>query len=255
MRRRAAILAAWAALCGSAGGQNSGAPGGGTGTATVTGVVKWKGPKPETQPLTQVLGHAFCKEACGGKAPPDERWVFGKNGDDETLRNVLVYVSGGLEGRTFEVPQEPMVLDQVACVYTPHVVSVTAGQTLEIRNSDATLHNVMCSPRNNRAFNDGMPVKGMTLRKVFKNPELKIDLRCFLHPWMVAYVHVLEHPFHAVTGADGTFTIRGLPPGEYEISVLHETNSVKAEPASVRVKVGAGETRRVEFVYRLAQGQ
>ncbi|MFN3484433.1 MAG: hypothetical protein ACK44W_02980 [Planctomycetota bacterium] len=255
MKRGAAILAAWAGLWGFAGAQDAGPPAAGQGTASVTGIVKWKGPKPETQPLAQVLGHAFCREACGGKAPPDERWVFGKNGDDETLQNVLVYVSGGLEGKTFEVPKEPVILDQVACVYTPHVVSVTAGQTLEIRNSDATLHNVMCSPRNNRAFNDGMPVKGMKLFKVFKNPELKIDLRCFLHPWMVAYVHVLEHPFHAVTGPDGTFAIRGLPPGEYEISVLHETNSVKAEPATVRVNVAAGETRHVEFVYRLATGR
>jgi plastocyanin len=255
MARWAAILAAWAGLCGSAGAQEAASAAGGQGTATVTGIVKWKGRKPETPPLTQVLGHAFCKEACGGKAPPDERWVFGRNGSDETLQNVLVYVSKGLEGRTFDPPKEPVILDQVACVYTPHVVAVMAGQTLEIRNSDATLHNVMCSPRHNRAFNDGMPVKGMKLHKVFKSPELKIDLRCFLHPWMVAYVHVLEHPFHAVTGPDGTFAIRGLPPGEYEISVLHETTTVKAEPATARVKVAAGETHTVEFVYRPAAGE
>jgi plastocyanin len=225
------------------------------GAGTVAGVVKWKGEKPERKPMTNVLGHAFCKEACGGKAPLEEKWVFGKNGEEDTLRNVLVYVSKGLEGKTFEVPKEPVVLDQVACLYTPHVVGVMAGQTLEVRNSDATLHNVMCTPFNNKPFNDGMPVKGGKIEKVFKNPELRVQLRCFLHPWMLAYVHVLEHPFYAVTQEDGTFTIRGLPPGEYEVSVVHESTALKAEPATAAVKVAAGETRKVEFVYQMAQGK
>jgi plastocyanin len=220
------------------------------GGGTITGIVKWAGKKPDRQPVPGILGNAFCKEQQKGQAPLDDKWVFGKNGAADTLQNVLVYVSKGLEGKTFEPPQEPAVLDQVACIYTPRVVGVMVGQTLEIRNSDATLHNVMGALKKNRNFNEGMAPKGSPLRKVFTKPELKVDFRCFMHPWMLGWVHVLEHPFYAITKSDGTFTIKGLPPGEYEVSVLHESSRFQATPPRATVKVGAGETKRVEFSYR-----
>jgi hypothetical protein len=216
---------------------------------TVTGVVKFKGRKPVRKPNEVMLGQAYCKEACAGKAPLEEKWVFGRNGDDDTLANVLVYVSKGLGERTFEPPKEPILLDQVACTYAPHVVGLMAGQTLEIRNSDGTLHNVMCNPFKNAPFNEGMSVKGGKIEKVFKRPEFKVELRCVLHPWMLAYVHVMEHPFFAVTPEDGSFTLKGLPPGEYELSVKHEATRFAPEPATVTVRVAAGETKKVEFAY------
>jgi plastocyanin len=223
-----------------------------SGGGTVTGVVKFSGPKPDRKMMTGLNGNAYCSEHCKGQAPSEEKWVFGKNGDDDTFVNVLVYVSKGLEGKKFAPPKEPAVLDQSGCVYTPHVVGVMVGQTLQVRNSDATLHNVMANLRTNKAFNEGMSVKGSTIEKVFQNPEFKADFRCFMHPWMAAYVHVMEHPFYAVTGADGTFTLRGLPPGEYEIATLHESSRFEAS-ARVTVKVGAGETQKVAFTYKDAQ--
>src|SRR5687768_15299066 len=114
---------------------------------SVTGVVKFAGDKSEPKPIAEIAGSAFCKECYkGGELPKQETFVFGKNGDDDTLQNVLVYVSKGLEGKTFEPPKEQAVLDQAGCVYTPHVVAVMVGQTLESRNSDATLNNVMSAP-------------------------------------------------------------------------------------------------------------
>src|SRR3954453_9051724 len=135
---------------------------------TIPGVVRFKGTKPQPKPIADIAGNAFCKSCYkAGEVPPQDNVAFGKNGDDDTLANVLVYVSKGLEGKTFEPPKEPVVLDQVGCVYTPHVVAVMAGETLDIRNSDATLHNVMSTPRKNAAFNFGMPVKDETVPKVF----------------------------------------------------------------------------------------
>jgi hypothetical protein len=86
---------------------------------------------------------------------------------------------------------------------------------------------------------------------VFKGAEMKINVKCFMHPWMSGYIHVLEHPFFAITGEDGTFTIRGLPPGEYEVSVLHEASVLEPSPASAAVTVVAGETKRANFTYQV----
>jgi len=219
---------------------------------TVTGVVKFSGKQPERKPLTNMTGNAYCAAHCNGQPPLDEKWVFGKNGDADTFGNVLVYVSKGLDGKKFTAPKEPAVLDQVGCVYTPRVVGVMVGQPLQVRNSDATLHNVMANLKTNKAFNEGMSVKGATIEKVFQNAEFKADFRCFMHPWMVAYVHVMDHPFYAVTGPDGAFTLKGLPPGEYEITTLHESSRFEAS-GPVSVKVTAGESKKVEFTYKDAQ--
>ena len=218
-------------------------------SGTIKGIVRFKGTKPQPKPISEIAGNAFCKHCYSDEVPNQDTFVFGKNGNDDTLENVLVYVSKGLEGKTFDPPRDTVVLDQVGCMYTPHVVAVMAGQTLEIRNSDATLHNVMSMPQNNPPFNFGMPVQGGKTEKVFNHPELKMNLRCFMHPWMSGYVHVLPHPFFAVTGEDGTFTIKGLPPGEYTITVLHETSLFDPEPAEASVTVGANETKQVDFTY------
>jgi plastocyanin len=218
--------------------------------ATITGVVKFSGPQPPRKPLINMQGNAFCNAACNGNPPLEEKWVFGKNGNDDTLVNVLVYVAKGLEGKKFTPPKDPVILDQVGCVYKPHVVGVMVGQTLQIRNSDATLHNVIGNVKANKAFNEGMSVKDGTIEKVFQNPEFKADFRCFMHPWMVAFVHVMEHPYFAVTGQDGTFTLKGLPPGEYEIAAMHESSRFEVAPDRVKVTVAAGESKTVEFVYK-----
>lgn len=218
--------------------------------AIVTGIVRFRGAVPAIKPIEEIAGNAFCKQCYkDGKLPMHDEIVLGKNGDDHTLQNVLVYVSKGLEGKEFDPPKDPVLIDQVGCMYSPHVVAVMAGQPLEIRNSDATLHNVMANPRENPPFNFGMPGKDDVVRKVFKQPELKINLHCFMHPWMSAYVHVLEHPFFAVTGADGTFTIKGLPPGDYELTVLHEGSLLEPTPATVSMKLRAQETKKVDFDY------
>jgi len=220
------------------------------GGGVVTGIVKFTGVQPPVKPNAAILGNAFCAAACNGKAANDEKWVFGKNGGDATFVNVLVYVAKGLEGKKFTPPSTPAVLDQVGCIYTPRVVGVMVGQPLHVRNSDATLHNVMGNLKANKAFNEGMAVKNGIIEKVFQNAEFKADFRCFMHPWMVAYVHVMEHPFYAVTGADGSFTLKGLPPGEYEIAAMHESSRFEVAPARATVVVKPGETKNVEFVFK-----
>ena len=220
---------------------------------SVSGIVLFKGAKPDIKPVSDIAGNAFCKEHHPNGPPPKDTFLFGKNGDKDTVQNVLVYVSKGIsEDKEFEPTKTPVLLDQVGCMYTPHVVAVMVGQTLKVRNSDATLHNVMSTPRENPPFNFGQSVTGQTNDLTFKAPEMKLNTKCFMHPWMSAYVHVLSHPYFAVTGPDGTFTIKGLPPGEYEIGVLHESSLLHPTPETIPLKIAAGEEKKdVNFTYEV----
>jgi plastocyanin len=141
---------------------------------------------------------------------------------DGILRNVVVWVSGGLEGKTFAPPAEPAVLDQHGCVFTPHVVTVMAGQRLLVKNSDPFVHNVRAGAQNNPPFNFAQPTidKGKPL--IFNAPE-RLFVKCDIHPWMSAFVHVIDNPYFAVSGPDGSFKLpEGLPPGKYTVSAWHE---------------------------------
>ncbi len=151
---------------------------------------------------------------------------------DGNLANVFVYVKDGLSG-SFPAPSVSALLDQAGCMYKPHVSGVQVGQTLVIRNSDETLHNVHALPSNNSEFNNGQPFKGMELEHTFDTAEVMVPFKCDVHPWMSSYIGVLDHPFFAVTGEDGSFSIDGLPVGDYTLEAWHEEFGTKSMTVSV----------------------
>jgi hypothetical protein len=136
-------------------------------------------------------------------------------------------------------------LNQTACRYEPHVFGIRAGQTLEIVNSDPTLHNVHALPASQPEFNLGMPVQNMRLKKKFEKPEVMVKFKCDVHPWMSAYAGVVAHPFFAVSGPDGTFTLPDLPEGQYVLEAWHENLGVLSQTVEVR----GGETTEAGFTY------
>jgi hypothetical protein len=139
------------------------------------------------------------------------------------LANVLVFVKSGLEKKEWPMPTEKALLDQKGCEYMPYVMGVRAGQTLSIKNSDPTLHNVHSTPRvaANKGFNFAQPIQGMVTDRSFAAPEVAVRFKCDVHPWMFAYVGVFDHPFFAVTDTNGNFKISGLPNGKYTIEAYH----------------------------------
>jgi plastocyanin len=161
---------------------------------------------------------------------------------DGGLANVFVYVKEGLTG-SYPTPADSHLLDQVGCQYTPHVSGVMVGQKLVIRNSDATLHNVHAIPEKNEEFNQGQPFQGMELEKTFSVPEVMVRFKCDVHPWMASYMAVLDHPFFTVSSEDGSFSLEGIPAGDYVIEAWHETLGAQTEP----VTVGADATADVSF--------
>ena len=124
---------------------------------------------------------------------------------------------------------------------------VRVGQPLEIVNSDPTLHNIHAMPKANQEFNNGQPIQGMKMTHTFTAKEVMVPFKCDVHGWMNAYVGVLDHPYFAVTGADGTFKLKGLPPGTYTIEAWHE----KLGATTQSVTLGAKETKEVTFTFKV----
>jgi plastocyanin len=160
---------------------------------------------------------------------------------------VFVYVKDGLGDRVFPVPATPVVLDQKSCRYVPHVMGIQVGQTLDILSSDNTLHNVHAMPERNREFNQAHQLAGIKHTHVFSTKEVMIPFKCDVHKWMNAYIGVLDHPFYAVTGANGTFELKGLPPGMYTIEAWHEKLGTQTQT----VTVGEKQTSDVAFTFKI----
>jgi hypothetical protein len=206
--------------------------------ADLTGKVTFAGKAPEPKQIDM----SGVKE-CADKHPDpvfEETMMVGEKGE---LANVVVSIkkedSPDLAG---EPSKDPAVLDQKGCMYTPHVVAMCVGQPLVVKNDDEFLHNVHSLAQENPNFNFGQPTKddGKTVDQAPKTKEY-IRVKCDVHPWMSAYIAVFEHPFFAVTGEDGTYTIKGLPDGEYTVQFWHEKLATTPVEAKVTIKDGKGE--------------
>jgi hypothetical protein len=179
-----------------------------TGSAVIKGVVKLNGAPPAPESWAGA-GNADCK----GLHPDTVQLVKAQDGK---LEDVFVYVKGGLPAGSYPTPTEPVVFDQKGCEFSPRVFGTMAGQPLAIGNSDKLMHNVK-SPDFNQAFPFGVK-KTMELG----TPAVMAVIKCDVHPWMRAYAGVMEHPYFAVTKADGAFEIKGLVDGEYTLEAWHE---------------------------------
>src|SRR4029078_1362488 len=142
--------------------------------------------------------------------------------NDGKLANVFVYVKDGLGDRTFDVPKDSVTIDQKGCRYHPHVLGVMTGQNVEIKNDDPTTHNIHPTPKDNREWNESQPPKAAPTEKTFAREEILLPVKCNQHPWMKMYVNVIKSPFFAVTGEDGKYEIKGLPPGDYTLAFVQE---------------------------------
>ncbi len=216
-----------------------------TGTGTVSGTVKLLGDVPARKQL-RMSADPYCVKANEAGAFSQSIVTGGQGG----LAGVFVYLSAGVAPGSRAVPDEPVVLDQRGCMYEPRVVGVRVGQEIEFRNSDSTLHNVHAMPESSRSFNLGMPRKGMTTRRRFSKPEVLVRVKCDVHPWMEAYVGVLEHPYFAVTDEQGRYSISGLVPGDYTLAAVHPRLGRLERAAQLQAGDSpAGDAPAVDFAY------
>jgi hypothetical protein len=216
-------------------------------SAEITGKVKLDGEAPEARQI-DMSGVKECNDQHPDPVFDDVVMV-----DDEgNLANVVVFIKtddpGALGG---DVPSTPAVLDQQGCVYVPHVLPMMAGQELIIKNSDPFLHNVHSLAQINPAFNFGQPNKDPGKKVDSPRAAENIKVKCDVHPWMSAYIVVLEHPFFGVSQEDGSFTIPGeLPDGEYTLQAWHERFGTQ----EVQVSVQGGKAELSEPITFKAEG-
>jgi plastocyanin len=196
----------------------------------ITGRIRVEGTPPVNEPL-RMRSDPMCDRANNGQRVNDDATKADPVGG---LANVFVQLDGAFPDSA--VPKDPVTIDQRGCVYRPRVIGLRVGQALEVRNSDDGLHNVHGTLKDDDGFNVSQPTAGMTNAFHPSHPGM-LQLKCDVHTWMVAYVGVVEHPFYAVTGADGAFEIRDVPVGTYSLRAWHEvlgdmTSSVRVEAGS-----------------------
>jgi len=210
--------------------------------AIIRGKITFKGAAPAKK-LISMDSEAGCSAAHAGHPVYDDVVLTGKDG---ALANAFVYIQSGLEGKTFEPPKEPVSLDQHGCLFVPRVFGIRAGQVLDLKNSDTVSHNIHPMPKENREWNQQQSPQSPDLEHKFPRPEVMIPVKCNVHSWMRAYIGVVDHPYFAVTGPDGSFEWTNVPPGDYTIAVWHE----KLGDQTKQVHLGASASAAADFTYR-----
>jgi len=207
---------------------------------TIKGHIRLSGEEPGN-PVIRMGRDPMCAAINKGKQVVQEAVVASLDG---SLANVFVRLQGTLPATP--VPNEPVTLDQRACVYVPRVMGIRVGQTLQVRNDDELLHNVHSLSTKNNTFNVSEPKAGMVQQFKMKDEEVMLRIKCDVHSWMTTYVGIVSHPYFAVSGAAGTFEIPNVPAGSYSIVAWQERYGEKTQ----MVRVNPGATTTVEFVYQ-----
>jgi plastocyanin len=210
------------------------------GGGTIKGRIRLQG-KPRANPLIRMGMDPKCADLNRGQRRVQELVVVSADGG---LANAFVKVQGPVAGAP-PVPATPVVLDQTGCIYSPRVMGARVGQTLEIRNSDEVLHNLHSLSAKANAFNVSQPKAGMVYDVKLKDEDAMLHLKCDIHSWMTAYIGIVNHPYFAVSGANGEFEIRDVPPGSHPVRVWHEQYGELTQT----VRVTAGATATLDFNY------
>ncbi|MBM3900896.1 MAG: hypothetical protein FJ379_02205 [Verrucomicrobia bacterium] len=206
-------------------------------TPTADGKIRGRVVLKGTPPPETVIGAVKSDANCGKVAVGTARTRGYVVGDDGGLRYALVRIVQAPAGDGSK-RAEPILIDQAGCMYEPYVSAVLVGETFKVKNSDPFMHNVNATPKSNKGFNFAQASKDQVNEKAFDKPELGVKFACNVHPWMVAYVHVLENPFFTVTDDKGGFELpAGLPPGKYDLEVNH----LKAGVVKQSLEIAAGQ--------------
>ena len=210
-----------------------------TGPGIITGSIAWKGEAPARTKIRRDSDPVCAKTE---QLSEDIIVTGGK------LAGVLVRIKNGTAG-TWTAPTAPAVLTQSACAYRPRVLGIQAGQPLGVDNGDPTYHNVRGVRGGKTVFNESQPDGAPRILKTSAGAAGDVlHLRCDVHPWMESFVPVQDHPFFAVTGTDGSFTIKGLAAGKYVLEAWHPVLGLQ----TTKVTIGTGKKANAKAAFTFA---
>lgn len=207
-------------------------------TGTITGHVKLTG-TPKANARIPMGADPNCLTINAGKPVTQDAVIRAADGG---LANAFVSLKG-----TFPAAAGggSAVIDQRGCTYHPRIQGARVGQTLEVKNSDQTLHNIHSLSTKGNVFNTGQPQAGMVFKYQLKSEEVMLHVKCDVHPWMTGYIGVVNHPYYAVSDGTGGFKIANVPAGKQTIQVWHEKFGLLTQTVDVK----AGATANVDFAF------
>jgi plastocyanin len=199
--------------------------------ADIIGTITLKGTPPAEIPITPLMDNPDCA-AMHKTTPTTHFYVVGPKGE---LADVVVSLKG-VTGKSTGPSQPPVLLDQKGCLYVPQILAIQTGQKLAVRNSDNCIHNVHCTPTvaGNEEHNDAQMPGAADLTYTFPKPEMFLRFKCDVHPWMFAWVSVFDSPYFCVSGADGKFVIKNVPPGKYTVEANHRKLGAQTQDVEVK---------------------
>ena len=205
---------------------------------TIVGHVHYMGQTPVNS-LIRMGADPRCNKLYVGKRPLTQSFTVDANGN---FADVVVSLDGSFPNTP--VPATPVVLNQKDCQYVPHVMGARVGQTLQVKNGDPTEHNIHAASTIGNEINTTQPINGPVAEFKLKAAEL-LHVRCDNHIWMSSYIAIMDNPYYAVSGTDGTFTINNVPAGKQTVKAWHEVMGMQTQ----MVDVQAGKTTTVDFTF------
>jgi hypothetical protein len=216
---------------------------------SISGTIQFDGAAPSLAPKVRKGVSKVDAAVCAATEDiPDESLVVSATGG---IANVFVYLAKKPKGVKFDPPESQPFLDQGKCIFAPRSLLLRAGVEYELKNSDKVPHNVQTFPGANSGSNNSMP-PGSSMKGSYRNPEQQpFQSKCAIHPWMEFWTLVVDHPYAAVTDADGKFTIPNVPPGKYKFRVFHERGQLLER--GVEIVVAPETESKVEWKYAAAK--
>jgi hypothetical protein len=208
---------------------------------SISGTIRYVGKRPLPKKI-DMSGDPACVEAHHGNGSDESLVVSSKGG----LANAFVYVKSGLEGKTFATPSTPVALDQNGCWFRPRVLGIQTNQALQITNSDPVTHSIHPMAQINREWNHSQGAGEPPLARKFAGVEVMIHVKCNIHSWMQAYIGVVDNPYFAVSGEDGSYRIGNLPPGIYNVAIWQEKLGTQEQ----QVTLAPHSNRQVDVTFK-----
>ncbi len=212
---------------------------------SLSGTIHLDGTPPKMKAINMSAEAACAKEH--STPPTSQEVVAGKSG---ALENVVVYLQGDFSKYKFDAPQSPATITQKGCMYEPHVLALETGQPLQVVNADPVTHNIHPLPKDNREWNESQPPGAQPINQTFAHAEIPIPVKCNIHPWMKAYIGVFNHPYFAVTGPDGSFDLKNIPPGTYTLVTWQELYGTQQQQVTIAPK----ESKTLNLTIQAAAG-